>query len=193
MKQIQILITCSMLLGMIACQRQNINISEFKHQELFNIPKETENFIIANNEYEILKNEFSGFDSYIDYYIAHGNTYQTDYSSMSDNEAIRIACVEYLMSQKDFLLQLNSKQRKELLCLSMKKQKIKFDVKYSNPMMARQTGLQLITQLLSIEGEKEILQSISDYCSQHEFEYGIYNDKDFNDFLMQIISNHCNK
>lgn len=189
----QALIICSLLFGMIACQPQNINIIEFKHQELFNIPKETESFITANDEYKILKNKFSGFDRYKDYYIAHGNTYQTDYSSMSDNEAIRIACVEYLMSQKDFLLQLSSKQRNELLCLSLEKQKIKFDVKYSNPMMARQTGLLLVTQLLLMERKVAVLQSISDYCDKHEFEYGVYNDKNFNDFLMQINSNHCNK
>lgn len=193
-----------LMIGGMGCQQQGIddldNHQELfnqeidvKYQKLFNISKETESFILANDEYKTLKKNLSGFDKYKDYYIAHGNTYQPDYSAKSDNEAIKIACVEYIMSQKEFLQRLNSKQRKELLCLSLEKQKIKFSIEYSNPTMARQTGLQLIIQLLVIEKEKEILQSISDYCDKHEFEYGIYNDKKFNDFLIEITSNHCNK
>ena len=178
------------MLGMIACRQQDID-QNIDINELFMISKETEKYIVAYDEYNFLKNEFSSFDSYIDYYRAHGNVYQPGYSSMIDIEAIRIACVEYMMSQKDFLLQLTSEQRKELLCLSVEKQKIKFYFKYATPTTARQTGLQLIYQLLLMEEETEILMSISDYCDKHEFEYGIYNDEDFNDFLITVISNHC--
>ena len=52
---------------------------------------------------------------------------------------------------------------------------------------------QLIIRLLSIEKEDTILKALSDYCGTHEFRYGIYNDKAFNDFLISQISKNCKK
>ena len=82
-----------------------------------------------------------------------------------------MACVEYLMGQTAFLSGLHSSQRKELLYLSLDKQKIKFEDKDSAPFIMRQTGLQLIIRLLSIEKEDAILKVLSDYCGTHEFRY----------------------
>lgn len=188
----KIVIILSLLISMMACQEKDMNKIEFKHQELFNIPKETESFIMSNNEYKDLKNNLIDFKQYKNYYIAHGKGYQKDYSSTVDNEAIRIACIEYLMGKQDYLLQLTPEQRKGILCLALEKQKIKFDIQDSNPTIARQTGLVLIIRLLSMEKEETILRSISDYCDKHQFQYGVYNDTGFNDFLLKLGSTYCN-
>ncbi|MDO4702753.1 hypothetical protein [Tannerella sp.] len=189
----RIVLILSVFMGMMACQQEDGPKISDKYQELFKLSKETEDVITSSDEYKSLKKSLSGFAQYKEYYAAHGKAYQKLYSSMADNEELRMACVEYLMGQTKFLSGLHSNQRKELLCLSLDKQKIKFEDKDSAPLTTRQTGLQLIIRLLSIEKEEAILKALSDYCSTHEFQYGIYNDKAFHDFLVSLSSQNCKK
>lgn len=189
----RMILILSVFMGMMACQQEDGPKVSDKYQELFKLSKETEDVITSSDEYKSLKKSLSGFAQYKEYYAAHGNAYQKGYSSTVDKEADRMACVEYLMGQTEFLSGLDSCQRKELLCLSLDKQKIKFEDKDSAPFIARQTGLQLIIRLLSIEQEEAILNALSDYCSTHEFQYGIYNDKAFHDFLVNQSSKNCKK
>lgn len=189
----RIILILSVFIGMMACQQEDGPKISDKYQEMFKISKETEGVITSSDEYKSLKKSLSGFAQYKEYYAAHGKAYQKGYSSTVDKEADRMACVEYLMGQTEFLSGLASGQRKELLCLSLDKQKIKFEDKDSAPFIARQTGLQLIIRLLSIEQEEAILKALSDYCSTHEFQYGIYNDEAFHDFLISQSSKSCKK
>lgn len=189
----RIVLILSVFMGMMACQQEDGPKISDKYQELFKLSKETEDVITSSDEYKSLKKSLSGFAQYKEYYAAHGKAYQKLYSSMADNEELRMACVEYLMGQTKFLSGLHSNQRKELLCLSLDKQKIKFEDKDSAPLTTRQTGLQLIIRLLSIEKEEVILQELSDYCSTHEFRYGIYNDEAFHDLLVSLSSKNCKK
>ena len=176
----------SVFIGIMACQQEDGSKISDKYQELFKLSKETEDEITSSDECKSLKKSLSGFAQY-------GKAYQKGYSSTVDKEADRMACVEYLMGQTAFLSGLHSSQRKELLYLSLDKQKIKFEDKDSAPFITRQTGLQLIIRLLSIEKEDAILKALSDYCGTHEFRYGIYNDEAFNDFLISQISKNCKK
>lgn len=189
----RIVLILSVFIGIMACQQEDGPKISNKYQELFKLSKETEDGITSSDEYKSLKKSLSGFAQYKEYYAAHGKAYQKGYSSTVDKEADRMACVEYLMGQTAFLSGLHSSQRKELLCLSLDKQKIKFEDKDSAPFTTRQTGLQLIIRLLSIEKEDTILKALSDYCGTHEFRYGIYNDEAFNDFLISQISKNCKK
>lgn len=189
----RIVLILSVFIGIMACQQEDGPKISDKYQELFKLSKETEDGITSSDEYKSLKKSLSGFAQYKEYYAAHGKAYQKGYSSTVDKEADRMACVEYLMGQTAFLSGLHSSQRKVLLYLSLDKQKIKFEDKDSAPFITRQTGLQLIIRLLSIEKEDAILKALSDYCGTHEFRYGIYNDEAFNDFLISQISKNCKK
>ena len=181
----RIVLILSVFIGIMACQQEDGSKISDKYQELFKLSKETEDEITSSDECKSLKKSLSGFAQYKEYYAAHGKAYQKGYSSTVDKEADRMACVEYLMGQTAFLSGLHSSQRKE--------QKIKFEDKDSAPFITRQTGLQLIIRLLSIEKEDAILKALSDYCGTHEFRYGIYNDEAFNDFLISQISKNCKK
>ncbi len=192
----KLILLCSLTILIFACKSFNdipdeMHEIDFKHKEMFNITSDTENFILSSDIFNTMKNNLSSFSDFIDSYKEHGNIYQKSYSSLTDNEEIKIASIEYLMSRDGFLSKLKSEERNQLLCLTLEKQEKKFDAKFVSPIKARQTGLFLIIKLLSIDKEHQLLSDVSKYCDSHQFKYGIYNDKEFNLFLLKSIKTKC--
>ncbi len=190
----KIILISSVFILIYACKSDDIyeidNVN-FKYKELFELSSTTQDEVIKDKDYCNLRDSLS-YDDYINFYKRHGYVYLSSYSSSTDMEEMRMASTEYLMSLDNFLLSLKTDDIKQLLCLVLKKQQIKFNRKYSSPERTRETGLFLIVKLLNILKDNKTLSSISDYFDKHTFRFKAYNDEEFNKFLFKIINDKYN-
>ena len=141
---------------------------------------------------DVLKLE--SVEDIISFYESGSNQYSPSYvSQYPDWHEVDRVVAEFVLSRDSIQKLLTPSLRNKLLSVAIDVQKYKYDdERYIAPFITRKTGFALVLKTLQYADAQSALEEICIYCDKNKFKEisEPVNNKKFNDFLIQCLSDY---